>query len=56
MFADDLSAEKTDALMSADEGCVPPEASDLRLWKFHSELSDEYYDVYADAYHDTDVP
>ena len=52
LFADGLSAEEADALMSADGVGMPPELSD----QFHSALSDEYYDVYSDAYYDSDAP
>jgi hypothetical protein len=52
VFADRLSAEEADALMSADGVGMPPELSD----QFHSALSDEYYDVYPDAYYDSDAP
>jgi hypothetical protein len=50
LFADGLSAEEADAVMSG--GGLTPQASDL----FHSALSDEYYDVYLYAYYDTDAP
>jgi hypothetical protein len=46
LFADGLSAEEADALRSADGGGMLPEVSD----QFHSALSDEYFDVYSDAY------
>jgi hypothetical protein len=52
LFADRLSAEEADALMSADGVGMPAELSD----QFHSALSDEYYDVYSDAYYDSDAP
>jgi hypothetical protein len=52
LFADGLSAEEADALMSADGVGMRPELSD----QFHSALSDEYYDVYSDAYYDSDAP
>ena len=48
LFAEGLSAEEADALMSANRGGMPPEVSD----QFHSALSDEYYDVYSDAYYE----
>jgi hypothetical protein len=52
LFADGLSAEEADALMSADGVGMPPKLSD----QFHSALSDEYYDVFSDAYYDSHAP
>jgi hypothetical protein len=58
LFADGLSAEEADALMSVatlinvDGGGLPPETSHL----FLSALSDELYAVYSDAYYGTDAP
>jgi hypothetical protein len=50
MFADGLTAEEADALLGADGGGgVPPESPD----SFLSAISDEFHDVYSDAYYDT---
>jgi hypothetical protein len=52
MFADGLTAEEADAFMGADGGGLLPESFDL----FLSAMSDEFYGVYSDAYHDTGTP
>jgi hypothetical protein len=41
-----------EALLGADGGGLHPESSDL----FLSAISDEFYDVYSDAYYDTGTP
>jgi hypothetical protein len=45
-------AEEAEALLSADGGGLPPESPD----SFLSAISDEFYDVYSDAYYDTGTP
>jgi hypothetical protein len=56
MFADGLTAEEAEALLGADgdtpTGGLPPESPD----SFLSATSDEFYDVYSDAYYDTGTP
>jgi hypothetical protein len=52
MFADGLTAEEAEALLGADGGGLPPESPD----SFLSAISDEFYDVYSDAYYDTGTP
>jgi hypothetical protein len=47
-----LTAEEAEALLDADGGGLPPESSD----SFLSAISDEFYDVYSDAYSVTLVP
>jgi hypothetical protein len=48
LLADGLTAAEADALLGADGG-LHPESFDL----FLSAISDEFYDVYSDAYYDT---
>jgi hypothetical protein len=45
-------AEEADAHQGVDGGGLHPESSDL----FLSAISDEFYDVYSDAYYDTGTP
>jgi hypothetical protein len=52
LFADGLTAEEADALQDVDGGGLHPESSDL----FLSAISDEFYDVYSDAYYDSGTP
>jgi hypothetical protein len=52
MFAVGLTAEEAEALLGADGGGLPPESPD----SFLSAISDEFYDVYSDAYYDTGTP
>jgi hypothetical protein len=52
LFADGLTDEEADALQGVDGGGLHPESSDL----FLSAISDEFYDVYSDAYYDTGTP
>jgi hypothetical protein len=52
LFADGLTAEEADALQGVDGGGLHPESSDL----FLSEILDEFYDVYSDAYYDSGTP
>jgi hypothetical protein len=46
------SSEEAEALLGADGGGLPPKPPD----SFLSAISDEFYDVYSDAYYDTGTP
>jgi hypothetical protein len=52
LFADGLTTEEADALQGVDGGGLHPQYSDL----FLSAISNEFYDVYSDAYYDTGTP
>jgi hypothetical protein len=52
LFADGLTAEEADVLLGVEEGDLGPDSSDL----FLCAISDEFYDVYSDAYYDTGTP
>jgi hypothetical protein len=47
-----LTAEEAEALLGADGGGLPPESPD----SFLSAVSDEFCDVFSDAYYDTGTP
>jgi hypothetical protein len=52
LCADELTAEEADVLLGVEDGDLGPKSSDL----FLSAISDEFYDVYSDAYYDTGTP
>jgi hypothetical protein len=52
LFAEGLSAEEAEAYYGGGSGSSQVEASDM----FLSALSDEYYDVYSDAFYDAGTP
>ncbi len=52
LFAEGLSAEEAEALLDVGADELPHEASEL----YFSAMSDDFYDVYSDAYFDTGTP
>jgi hypothetical protein len=52
MFTDGLSAEEAEVIVVGENEGVLPEASE----QYFSSLSDEFYDVYSDAYCDSGTP